>query len=121
MMLNGRRDNVRFSGRTAVRLQAKDGEIVAFRRAAREDHLTARGVDNRCYLLSGLLHSGAGTASVFVSAAAGVAEAGFQMAQENFADARVEGRCGGAIEIHRSITSLHAGFECYYRSSVVMA
>src|SRR5258708_39609365 len=120
-MLDGRRDNVQFPGRTAAGLRAEDGEIVAFRRAAGEDRFTSRGVDNGCYLMSGLLHSGPGAASVFVSGAAGVAEACFQVTQENFADARVEGRCGGAIEIDRSITSLHAGFECYYRSSVVMA
>ena len=120
-MLDGGRDNVEFSGRPAVRFQAEDGEIVAFGRAAREYHLTSRGADHGCHLLSGLLDSSAGAASVFVSAAAGVAEAGFEMTQENLADARVEGRCGGAIEINRSITSLHAGFECYYRSSVVMA
>src|SRR5207245_5286786 len=103
-----------FPGRTAVRLQAEDGEIVAFCRAAREDHLTSRRADHGCHLLSGLLHSGPGAASVFVSAAAGVAEAGFEVTEENLAAARVEGRCGGAIEINRSITSLHAGFECYY-------
>src|SRR5690242_12848553 len=109
MMLDGRRDHVQFPGRPAVRLQTEDGEIVAFRRAAGEDRLTSRGADHGCHLLSGLLHGGAGAASVFVSAAAGVAETGFEVTQEHFTDARVEGGCSGAIEIDRSIASLHAG------------
>src|SRR5437870_1759140 len=107
MVLDGSRDNVPFASRLAMRFESKNGQIVAFRGAAGKDHLAARGVDDGGYLLTGLFDGGAGAAAILVRADAGVAEGGFEMAQEDFADARIERRRRGAVEINGSIALFH--------------
>jgi lipoate-protein ligase A len=94
--------------RTPPRLQAKKGEIVTFGGATREDDLSARRAGNGGDLLARLLDNRTGAASEIVRAAAGIAEAGFKMMKENFADARVDRRCGRAVEIYGSFAPFHA-------------
>ena len=86
----------RVAGRSG---QAENREVVAFGRAAREDHVAARAADDRGDPIARLFDGGPGAPAELVRAAAGVAEVVVEVAQHLGADPRIERRRRGAIEI----------------------
>ena len=81
--------------------QAENRQVVAFRRAARENHIPAAAGDDRRDAVARLFDGGPGAAPELMGAAAGVAEVLVQVAQHLGADPRIQRRRRGTIEIDR--------------------
>ena len=97
MVLDRRRHDVPPVARG--RRQAQNRQVVAFRRAARENHIPAAARDDGGDAVAGLFDGGPGATPELMRAAAGIAEVLVQVPQHLGADPRIQRGRRGTIEI----------------------
>ncbi len=106
VMLDGRRDDV--PPVTGGCGQPENRQVVAFRRAAREDHVAAAAADDGGDAIARLFDGGSCPLAERVRAAAGVAEVLVEVAQHLDADPRIQRRRRRAVKIDRHVRHDHA-------------
>src|SRR5262245_22009156 len=106
MMLNARGHDILSAGFQSDASEAQQRNVVAFRRAAGEQHIAAIRTDDLRHNVARMLDSRTSPRSVFMGAAAGVPEVSIEMAQDLLANAGIERCRRSAIQVDRGRSNM---------------